>query len=93
MTVIDYLSSLINVSPALAETLRRTLKTQKLLKKHLLHDEGQICHRLYFVEKGLVRTFYYHPDGRDITEWFVAEPLFSRTFRRFDPLFADLSRT
>jgi CRP/FNR family transcriptional regulator, anaerobic regulatory protein len=30
------------------------------------------CERLYFIEKGLVRAYFYH-DGKEITDWFGAE--------------------
>lgn len=41
-------------------------------KKELLQEQGKICNHLYFVEKGVARTFYYK-DGREVTYWLAAE--------------------
>lgn len=35
-------------------------------------SDGQTCRKLYFLEKGTLRTFYYHME-RDITSWFYKE--------------------
>lgn len=41
-------------------------------KHHLLHEEGHICNHLYFVEEGIVHS-YYHKDGKAITAHFATE--------------------
>jgi CRP-like cAMP-binding protein len=41
-------------------------------KGDLVLTEGNICQRVGFVEKGLVRGFYYE-DGKDITTCFISE--------------------
>lgn len=41
-------------------------------KHHLLHQEDTICNHLYFIEKGIARS-YYHKDGKDITAHFAIE--------------------
>lgn len=48
------------------------LKTETLPKGHLLIKEGHIAHRLYFLEKGTARTYYYHK-AKDITSWIYRE--------------------
>lgn len=37
-----------------------------------LQEVGKVCNSIYFVEKGIARTYYYK-DGKDITYWIVAE--------------------
>ena len=41
-------------------------------KKELLQEEGKVCNHLYFVEKGVARTFYYK-NGKEVTYWLAAE--------------------
>lgn len=40
--------------------------------KTLLQEQDKICNRIYFVEKGIARTFYYK-NGKDITYWIALE--------------------
>ncbi len=43
------------------------------LKKNTIHlKEGEISNQIYYVEKGLIRQFYYK-NGRDLTEHFACE--------------------
>lgn len=57
---------------ALASVLKRSVfpKTKVLVKP------DTVCHRLYFIEKGLTRTYYFK-DGKDITDWLSAENTFA----------------
>ena len=41
-------------------------------KHHLLHEEGHICNYLYFIEEGIVHS-YYHKEGKAITAHFATE--------------------
>jgi len=41
-------------------------------KKELLDEEGKVANHLYFVEKGVARTFYYK-SGKEVTYWLAAE--------------------
>ena len=45
-------------------------------KGAVLVKPGTVCHRLYFVDKGLTRTFYLK-EGKDITDWLSAENSFA----------------
>ena len=40
--------------------------------KTLLQDQNKISDKIYFVEKGIARTYYYK-DGKDITYWIAIE--------------------
>ncbi|RYY68635.1 MAG: Crp/Fnr family transcriptional regulator [Chitinophagaceae bacterium] len=51
-------------------------------KNDLLIEAGQICRRLYFLDKGAVRGFY-NIDGKDISQWFGFENDFVTSFRSF----------
>lgn len=42
------------------------------LKEEIILNQGEVCSSYMFIEKGLIRLFYYK-DGRDITEHFAIE--------------------
>ncbi len=44
----------------------------ELKKGDILINQGEIAHGTYWVEKGLLRQYYYK-DGRDVTEHFASE--------------------
>lgn len=41
-------------------------------KGHVLVKADTVCSYIYFIERGLARTYYYK-DGRDVTDWLSAE--------------------
>lgn len=49
-----------------------TIQRKQVAKKELLQKEGVVCDDVFFIEKGIARTFYYR-DGKDITYWIAAE--------------------
>lgn len=51
-------------------------KRQELPKGYILVPQNTICNDLYFIEKGLTRTFYLK-DGKDITDWISTENNFA----------------
>lgn len=46
--------------------MRCEVKTYK--KGEILLKEGSVCRHLFFIEKGVLRTFSYQ-DGKDVTSW------------------------
>jgi len=59
-------------SQELIQKLAQIATVETLPKGSFLIKEGQIAHRLYFLEKGTARTFYYH-NAKDITSWIYQE--------------------
>ena len=47
-------------------------KRLELPKRHVLVKADSVSTHIYFIEKGLARTYYYK-DGRDVTDWLSAE--------------------
>ena len=39
-------------------------------KNTLLIREGQVCKKLYYVKKGMGRSYYLKADGKEVTQWF-----------------------
>jgi len=60
----------------LSDTLKIEL-TERIIpvifkKSELVHNAENICKRSYFIQRGLLRT-YYIKDGKEISEYFSAE--------------------
>lgn len=60
------------ISPENKRLLLESITKRHYPAKTLLQDQGRISNRIYFVEAGIARTFYYK-DGRDITYWIAVE--------------------
>ncbi|MBR0361154.1 MAG: Crp/Fnr family transcriptional regulator [Paraprevotella sp.] len=60
------------LSPKGVETLSEILVPFKYTKGSVVLPEGAVCRHMYFVERGMVRQYYYK-GGRDITEHFSYE--------------------
>jgi len=68
----EFTDQLLRLAEESKEALSAVLKKLELEKGHALVRVGSTCHHLYFVEKGLTRTFYFK-DGKDVTDWISAE--------------------
>ena len=60
------------LSPKGVEALSEILVPFKYTKGSVVLPEGAVCRHMYFVERGMVRQYYYM-GGRDITEHFSYE--------------------
>jgi CRP-like cAMP-binding protein len=56
--------------------LAAILQRMELPKGHVLVRADTICHYIYFIEKGLSRT-YYLKGGKDVTDWISTENTFA----------------
>ena len=70
------------VSPALETELEKVVERKTYPKKTKLLEADQLCYQFHFIQKGLVRSFYYH-DGKDTTYWFYAEDGFFTSWYSF----------
>ena len=60
------------LSPSGIEALSEILVPFKYSKGDVVLPEGETCRHMYFVERGMVRQYYYK-GGRDVTEHFSYE--------------------
>jgi len=58
------------------QALSSILNRSELEKGHVLVRQHTVCNYLYFIEKGLSRTYYYN-DGKDVTDWLSPENTFA----------------
>jgi CRP/FNR family transcriptional regulator, anaerobic regulatory protein len=71
-TLLQYLESIYPLSDECKERLASILRLKELPKKELLLRAGHICQHIYFIQKGLLRCFYYRNDV-EISSWFMRE--------------------
>lgn len=60
------------LSPIGIQALASILVPIKLQKGDLVFPEGNVCNAMYYVDRGMVRQFYYK-NGKDVTEHFSYE--------------------
>lgn len=70
----------------LSDTLKSELANRivfKVFKKgELVHNADTICKKSYFIQKGLMRS-YFIKEGKEITEYFIAENEWMNSPRSF----------
>tara|TARA_R100000935_G_scaffold22409_1_gene41266 strand:+ start:632 stop:1192 length:561 start_codon:yes stop_codon:yes gene_type:complete len=52
-------------------------------KNEVLLNKGKVCYKLYFIEKGIGRSFYLKNDGKEVTQWFFGEGSFMSSVDSF----------
>ena len=72
----DTISPFVKISPKSRSALLSVMQKNHYAKGHVLVPLGGICRYVYYIEKGLSRTFYIK-DGKDITEKFCTENSFT----------------
>jgi CRP-like cAMP-binding protein len=77
--LLKFISEHANLSQELITDLEGRLKEEYYKTHQILHAAGQQENRLYFLEKGLIRNYYYDHHGNEHTVrfWEVNDILFS----------------
>jgi CRP-like cAMP-binding protein len=76
------LQTIYPVSAALKHAISERIVREQQSKRTLLLKRGQVCNRMYFVEQGLIRSYYYKRK-REITNWFMPEHSFIISVKSF----------
>jgi CRP-like cAMP-binding protein len=71
-SVLKFLQSIQPLPAGLISYLQQIIKRKELSRKEYLLKEGQVCRNIYFIEKGLLRS-YYVKDGGEVSSWFMKE--------------------
>ena len=72
----------IKLSDTLKTELAKRIVFKTFRKGDLVHDADIVCTKSYFIQKGLLRT-YFIKDGKEISEYFPAEGEWSNSPRSF----------
>jgi len=68
----NWLNAIHPISNELSERLEDVVKVKLIVKKDYLLKAGHYCRNIYFVEKGLLRTYYFQ-EGKVISSAFTKE--------------------
>jgi CRP-like cAMP-binding protein len=82
MSLLKHISSLITISKELEKEIIAVSKDLSIPKNTVLIKEGERCRNLFFIQKGLMRGYYYDA-GKEITHWFAKEEEFATSFYSF----------
>ena len=77
--LIKFITEHANLSPGLITDMEGRLKEEFYKTHQILHAAGQQENRIYFLEKGLIRNYYYDHHGNEHTVrfWEANDILFS----------------
>jgi CRP-like cAMP-binding protein len=73
MELSEYFKNTSKLSDSLEEDLKILFAPKEFSKGDHLFKQGEICRHMFYIEKGLVRVYYYSGSGKEITAWFSAE--------------------
>lgn len=73
MELSEYLKNITKLPDSLEGELKNVFEPKMFPKGSFLFKQGEVCRHLFFIEKGLVRVYYYSDTGKEITAWFSAE--------------------
>ena len=74
---ITYCNKFSMLSQEAIEDLRSRLKTKTFLKGSTINKEGEVCNKLFFIDKGLVKHFYYRKGRIIILRFFSENSIFT----------------
>ncbi|GAB3264997.1 Crp/Fnr family transcriptional regulator [Larkinella harenae] len=77
MELLSFLKQRVTVLPDMETVLDQAFKREEYPKHHKVLQPGNRSQKVFFIEKGLARTYYLKDDGKDITHFFFAENSFS----------------
>lgn len=73
MEIPKYIKDRVALSTELEKELKVLLERKVFSKGEFLFKQGEVCHQIFFIEKGFARVFYISNAGKEITAWFSAE--------------------
>ena len=65
---IDHIKQYINLSEKAENDIKKLALRESIEKGYEILAEGKTCKRIYFIEEGTIRTFFFLK-GKDITHW------------------------
>jgi CRP-like cAMP-binding protein len=80
--IFKHFEKYIKLSNSLKSELANRIVFKTFKKGELVHHADTVCTKSYFIQKGLMRT-YFIKDGKEISEYFPAEGEWSNSPRSF----------
>lgn len=82
MLLLKHLTQILTISNELEKEINSIAVEINVTKNTILVNHKERSRNLYFIQKGLVRGFYYD-EGKEITNWFAQEEEFATSFYSF----------
>lgn len=80
---INYIKQLTDLSPIAIRDIKESIEIIQYAKKDILIPELSKSEHLFFIKKGIVRSFFYY-EGKEVTDWFGMENMIiGPTYRHF----------
>ena len=70
--LINEIEKKVMLNPELKSKIPDFFSSEVISKNHQILREDQYADKLYFLESGVVRTYYYH-QNKEITSWLYGE--------------------
>ena len=83
MRLANHMNSSVSFSPEELTDILSYFNKEKVQKNQILLEAGQVCHKLYFLESGVGRSYYLNSNGKYITQWFFGEGSFMTSLESF----------
>lgn len=79
----EYIKNIVPLSKEAKKDLISSFHKTELKKNQLLFRQGEFCDRIFFIEKGIARVYYYSQSGKEVTAWFSDEHTFITAIESF----------
>lgn len=70
MSITEFLMTIVPFEHGELKDIVAHFKKETIPKNQILVRQGEICQALYFIEKGMGRSYYLNENGKEITQWF-----------------------
>lgn len=71
-SLLDFINARTQLTEEVREAVRQRCKVIEGERGESVLSEGQVCHRIYFIDEGSARTCYDF-DGKEVTSWIYRE--------------------
>jgi len=73
MKLQDFIRSVIDLPQDAMAAIQQAFTKTEMPKGTKILRQGQTCKKLFYLEKGLGRSYYYNEKGKDVTVWFFSD--------------------
>ncbi len=80
--VLEHFAKFIRLSEPLKNEILSRVHIKSFKKGELVHDAEKICKHSYFIQSGILRTYFYK-DGKEISEYFCSDGEWTNSPRSF----------
>ncbi len=72
-SLIDYIETIVKLDDEAVQALMDLAEIEHYYKNDHILEEGQRCHKIWFLKSGMVRKYHIQNDGKEVTSWIHTE--------------------